>query len=433
MKKISIIISLIFISITGALTSCSEDYPGPNPVDVTANYSNKFSNPNSNLSLTYSGENMIGKSVDFSTVKGETANITLYDIIPGEKALRLTSVPLMGDDEGYSFKGEGVGVETEVAFSYEGRVANGILEINLKDIKMENSSLWANNYKFPLFDESGAIAAYVDTEMAPEASSGYNKLLNGVLSYFLPQLLQNVTLETDGDILATYSTDPILLDGVTLDEFSTNAMTHIVFVMNLLAGSITKSDIDKVTTERTYSGIAPRNLAYWYKKGDRMFVKLNLPAVIEQIMKNSGKTVDENLIATLYEAILKVDAIQIRNLLGKINESLDNTFIRLITGMDDNSFRQVFSWITEGIPMHVEVVEGHTHIYVDKETLLPLLNLLPEITPIVIDLLKNSLPANIRDFVIGIVADMLEQWSTDWPASQRFNIGLDLVPDTSEQ
>ena len=46
MKKISLIISLIFTSVTGILTSCSEDYPGPDPVDVTANYSNKFSNPN---------------------------------------------------------------------------------------------------------------------------------------------------------------------------------------------------------------------------------------------------------------------------------------------------------------------------------------------------------------------------------------------------
>lgn len=88
MKKISLIISLIFTSVTGILTSCSEDYPGPDPVDVTANYSNKFSNPNPTLTLVYNGENMTGKSVDFSTVKGETANLTFYDILPGEKALK---------------------------------------------------------------------------------------------------------------------------------------------------------------------------------------------------------------------------------------------------------------------------------------------------------------------------------------------------------
>lgn len=31
---------------------------------------------------------MIGKSVDFSTVTGETAIVTLYDILPGEKELK---------------------------------------------------------------------------------------------------------------------------------------------------------------------------------------------------------------------------------------------------------------------------------------------------------------------------------------------------------
>ena len=96
MKKISLIISLIFTSVTGILTSCSEDYPGPDPVDVTANYSNKFSNPNPTLTLVYNGENMTGKSVDFSTVKGETANLTFYDILPGEKAIKITSIPLSG-------------------------------------------------------------------------------------------------------------------------------------------------------------------------------------------------------------------------------------------------------------------------------------------------------------------------------------------------
>lgn len=434
MKKISVFLfgSLLCLTVP-FITSCDEDYPGPDPVEVTANYSNKFSNPNPNLSLTYSDEIMTGKSVDFSTVKGETANITLYDVIPGEKALQLTSVPLSGDAESYSFSGNGTGKDTDVTFKYEGRVSKGELEIHLSEIKMGNSNVWANNYKFPLFDNTDAIAAYVDTEMAPEAENGYNKFLNGVLSYFLPQLLQSVTLEADGDILAKYSTDPILLDGVSLDEFSNNAMLHFEFIFNLIGGAINKKDIDKVITERSYTGIAPRNLAYWYKKGDRIFIKLNLPAIIKQIMANSGKTVDENLIATLYEAILKVDAIQIKNIIIKINESLDNTFIGLIAKMDDDSFKQVFSWFTEGIPMHIEVVDGHTHIYADKETLLPLLKLLPDITPIVLNLLKEKIPENVQGLVISMLEGMLNDWAVDWPASQRFNIGLDLVPNISEQ
>ena len=68
MKKISLIISLIFTSVTGILTSCSEDYPGPDTEEETANNYNKKSNHNPTLTLVYNGENMTGKSVDFSTV-----------------------------------------------------------------------------------------------------------------------------------------------------------------------------------------------------------------------------------------------------------------------------------------------------------------------------------------------------------------------------
>lgn len=127
MKKISLIISLIFTSVTGILTSCSEDYPGPDPVDVTANYSNKFSNPNPTLTLAYNGENMTGKSVDFSTVKGETANLTFYDILPGEKALKLTHIPLTGDARGILFSRQRHRYYHPKHLYYEGRVVKGEL------------------------------------------------------------------------------------------------------------------------------------------------------------------------------------------------------------------------------------------------------------------------------------------------------------------
>ena len=90
MKKLSILFISFLTVISAFLTSCDEDHYGPAPVDVTANYSNKISNPNPNLVLTYNGDAMNGKSVDFSTVTGETAIITLYDILPGEKAIKIT-------------------------------------------------------------------------------------------------------------------------------------------------------------------------------------------------------------------------------------------------------------------------------------------------------------------------------------------------------
>ena len=234
MKKISLIISLIFTSVTGILTSCSEDYPGPDPVDVTANYSNKFSNPNPTLTLVYNGENMTGKSVDFSTVKGETANLTFYDILPGEKALKLTHIPLTGDAEGYSFQGKGIGTTTQSTFNYEGRVVKGRLILNLADVTMANANLWAKNYRFADVEHgTGKVIAdegngyqweekddkmtscaiyfrFPETEEATETSyNGQNmgSVLQGLLGYLLPCILKDITLEPDGNIIANYSGD----------------------------------------------------------------------------------------------------------------------------------------------------------------------------------------------------------------------------------
>lgn len=442
MKKISIFMFSSLLCLTVPfITSCDEDYPGPDPVEVTANYSNKFSNPNPNLSLTYSDEIMTGKSVDFSTVKGETANITLYDVIPGEKALSLNSIPLTGDEEGYSFSGNGTGTITGSTFTYEGRVTKGMLTINLSNIKMGNSELWSGHYLFanPVNEDSKLTvgAAYVDTEMAPEAQNGYNSLLRGVLSYFIPQLLHSVTLQEDGNILAEYSQESILLMGKKPDVFMAElkALTgwevmfseHITFLLNVIAGNIVQKDIDLVIKDRTYQS-SPLNLAYWYKKDERMMVKLNLAAVITQAMKSSEKIVDEQLLSTLSEALLKIDAIQLKNALILINKSLNNDIISYITQLDDYTFRSVFSWLAEGIPMNVKITEdGHTYLYLDKATLQPLLNLLPQIMPVISELIANNMTEDMANMLQETIDDLMNGIATDWPNSVRFNIGVDLT------
>lgn len=442
MKKISIFMFSSLLCLTVPfITSCDEDYPGPDPVEVTANYSNKFSNPNPNLSLTYSDEIMTGKSVDFSTVKGETANITLYDVIPGEKALSLNSIPLTGDEEGYSFSGNGTGTITGSTFTYEGRVTKGMLTINLSNIKMGNSESWSGHYLFanPVNENRKLTigAAYVDTEMAPEAQNGYNPLLRGVLSYFIPQLLHSVTLQEDGNILAKYSQESILLMGKKPDIFMAELQAmniedifsnkNLFFLITLISGEITQKDIDLVIKDRTYQS-SSLNLAYWYKKDDRMMVKLNLAAVITQAMKSSGKVVDEQLLSTLTEALFKIDAIQLKNALILINKSLNNNIINYITQLDDNTFRTIFSWLAEGVPLNVKITEDeHTCLYLDKATLQPLLDLLPQIMPVISELISSNMTDAmaymLKDMIDGIVNNI----ATDWPNSVRFNIGVDLT------
>ena len=238
MKKLSILFISSLIGTAGLMTSCSEDYPGPDPVDVTANYSNKYLSK-SNLTLTYDGDEMTGKAVDFSTVKGETANVTFYNVFPGEETLKLTDIPISGDANGYSFSGNGTGNLTGSTFNYSGRVENGQLTVNLTNIKMVNSAQMANTYALSdiiygrgkdmirnsdtgLYEwgesDGKMIAAplYVDMdiELSSDGSFLYavmTGLVKGMGGYLLAQLLDNVTLQPNGYITANYTTDEMML------------------------------------------------------------------------------------------------------------------------------------------------------------------------------------------------------------------------------
>lgn len=415
MKKIStyLISGILSCASLGLTTSCSdEDYPGPDPVEVTANYSNKFSNPNPNLSLTYSDDVIIGKSVDFSTVKGETANITLYDIIPGESALKLINVPIIGDETGYSFSGNGTGNVTEATFNYNGRVEKGKLTISLTDIKMAKSSQWAQAYitspmtygrgkdigynsetdQYEWIESDDRIITaplYTDMDVENWNNEDVDNIflyanitggVRGIGSYFIAQLLSGITLEADGNISAKYTSDELYIGDKKASEASTEDITN--FMVSKLFGKTTQEDIDKVTTGigRKYIS-SPRGLVYWYVKNEQFYVKLNLPAIITKVMQDKGKTVDENVIATLTDLILSSNPVQLKQLLTTINKELNNSLIAILVTIDDNDFQTIFSWIKDGIPMRIEKVDGNTRIFVEKEMLTPIINLLPSLAP----------------------------------------------------
>lgn len=451
MKKLSILLISSLIGTAGVMTSCSEDYPGPDPVDVTANYSNKYLGK-SNLALTYEGNELTGKSVDFSTVKGETANVTLYDVLPGEEAVSLTNIPLSGDATGYSFSGNGAGNYTNSTFTYEGRVENGRLSVSLTNIKMGNSPQVANTYKFSeiiygigkdMINSDGqyqwgesdnmmiAAPLYIDmdVELSSEGSYLYaimTSLVKGMGSYLLAQLLEDVTLEANGYITANYTADEIMLGSQKFSEIDandTNSMQEAAsFIMSKVyfpypMGGFQQQDITDVTTgvNRSYT-LSPKGLAYWYMKDNAFYLKLDLPAIITQVMKTQGKTIDQNLIATLADAILKVDPIQLKSILELINGQLDNSILSMIAGLDDQNFGMIISWFKDGIPMHFEQKDGNTYLCLTKDTLTPFINFLPSLETMMADIPLGSMLFN--SYVMPLYVG--------WPLISKLNIGLEL-------
>lgn len=433
MKKLSILFLSGFIGMSGLMTSCSEDYPGPDPVDVTANYSNKHLS-HANLVLNYSGEELFGKSIDFSTVKGKNANITLYDILPGEAVLSLTNVPLSGTSNEYTFSGDAVGTNTNIQFHYDGKVEKGHLIFNLTNVETAGSTQWAENYLFSEITKSSnetigseipvTGAGFVDTKMAESSDSDYNVFLRSTLAYFLPQFLHSVTLKADGNIQAEYSTGPIMIDGKVPDMEAEEAMGEVIeFIFaKLLAGGVTNEDVTAVIKDRTYY-TSPTNLVYWYPLNNQVRIKLNLPAIITLTLKGQGKVIDENLLSSLTDIILKMDPTQLKGILIKINGTLQNSIISFITNLDDKTFNTFFEWITIGIPMNIEEVDGHTHLYLDKATMQPILDMIPSLVPMII----NMLPDSTAEYLKTMLESMLNQFVNDWRNAQKFNIGLDLV------
>ena len=267
-------------------------------------------------------------------------------------------------------------------------------------------------------------AGFVDTKMAEGTDSDYNVLLRSALAYFLPQLLHSVTLKADGNIQAEYSTDPIVIDGKVPDMEEEGAMNEIVAFLfsKLLSGGVTNDDVTAAVKDRTYY-TSPTNLVYWYPENNRVRIKLNLPAVITLAMKGQGKVINENLLSSLSDIILKMNPIELKGILLKINGTLQNSIISFITNLDDQTFQTFFEWITVGIPMNIERVEGHTHLYLDKETIQPLLDMIPSLVPVII----NMLPESTDAFAKAMLESLLTQFATDWSNAQKFNIGLDLV------
>ena len=79
-------------------------------------------------------------------------------------------------------------------------------------------------------------------------------------------------------------------------------------------GGFQQQDIINATegVNRIYAP-SPKGLAYWYMKNDHFYLKLDLPAIIIQVMKSQGKSIDQNLMALLTDAILNSDPVQLKN------------------------------------------------------------------------------------------------------------------------
>ena len=428
------------------LASCEETYNDKLfwPGELSQEYGS-YIKP-STLDLTYSGEKLIGKTVSFQTEDSKKGTLTLNDIIPGEKETSFR-INLSEQEDNYTFSGETVSC-AGATVKYAGSITPKTMKLDLNVTMPQNQ--WIKTYQMSELTRgrgkdvvrnqttgeyewgesdnqilTAALYTDMDLEMVKEAGSLYatvSVIIKGMGGYLLPQLLKSVTLESDGNITAEYTSDELQLgeqkfSEIDMDNPASQQQVINFIMMKLMFNTLSADDITAATQGRNYAD-SPRGLAFWYLKNDLLYVKLNLPGIISLAMQGQGQTVDAHLIACITDAILKSNPFLLKTLLGVVSESLDNSLLSMIANMDHQSFQMFFSWMKEGIPMQIEKENGHTHIYLNREALSPLIAFIPHLQP-VMEGIPNFGPMLYNSY-LGPLYD-------NWSIITQLDLGLDLT------
>ena len=362
-------------------TSCEETYNDKLfwPGEISQEYGS-YIKPYT-LDLTYSGKKLVGKTVSFKTGDSETGTLTLNDVIPGEKETPISHIQLYENEEKgyYTFSGTNITMGGATV-KYSGSITPKTMKLDLNVVMADPQKL-VNKYDFALYEMVQDLtnefhpvqykgACYFDMKPkegigTDEASLMYllGNLAPGILQTLIPQLIKDIKLEKDGTITAYYSSDPI--------------NEELLFLpLNGDEAEVVQKQIQTVIENRTYEK-SPNGLAYWGQANNKLILKLNIPAIITEIIKNSQQQIDGELINGITEAILKTDPIRLKSLLSTLNAIVNNDILGYLVMVDDASFTALFNCIKNGIPMNItHTKDGHTYLYLDYQTLTPVINIL---------------------------------------------------------
>lgn len=380
-KKFSLLYVIgLFCAVSMMTTSCSNnDNDGPGiPDGVNATYS--ASGSDNVLALTYSSLPLPGKSATFNTTDGQTATITLDNVIPGELKTSFDKVPLTLNNAGTVYTFKTTNTQGDRAVAFEGSVEKGKMTLSL-DVTMTNALVgkW-NMVPFVLDDFFDIVSTPVSMawEVAPTLedpetnekittmAENIGSLGNSMGGMLLSACLRSVTFGKDGNITAEYAS----LDGYDI-------LQDIIFATEVPV----RDESDWVSS--------PANLCTYYVKGDKVYITPNIETIMALISGNAA-------------AKMKSDAG-----LGGM-EGLDPALIAVIMG-----------WLQTGIPMNIVTENGVTTLSLDKTTLSPFFPMIP-------GLLGSVVPEDMMGLLqmVGIHVDLLPD---AFACTTKFDVGLNMT------
>lgn len=370
------------------------------------------------LVLSYGESVLTGKEVVFDGTTGDNVSILFKDVIPGEKETTLTGVQVSDG------KFTGTTETTYATVNYTGSRKDKVLTLDLK-VTMKDPLKVAKSYKLGEYVngsievngevmESAALsgAMYMKwTAMNGSDDYGlpYSLLYKGIGGFLLPQVLSSITLEADGNIGAEYST-------------GSSIKFDMGMAMSFLMGQAPSvDDLNKLIPTTGWKK-SPKNLAYWYAKDSKIYIKLNIPGIIAQSMGGNGSADLSGIISQ----VLNGDPATVKGLIAKmLNVDL--------SGVSDASFAMLLDWVNNGIPLSVKTEKGHTYMYLDQEAFDPIFKMRPiegdpwnSETSDLLQVWEALSAANVIPEDYQMAGFLLGAFSSFWSSTTDFGIGLDL-------
>ena len=374
------------------LISCNDDddHDALAPSELNGTYSNKLSAPanGDSLILSYKGNTCIGKDVEFKTDDGKTADIILKYVLPHDKETAITAIPLTAGTGSYSFNGNAT-ASTGTAFCYQGSIQAGRLVLELSDITIPENRLATNRTWFVAHGN----ASYYDVDngsMQTMIGMLYNLVGGKLVSNLISSVLDDLSFQADGNIIARYAPLP---DSVRIG--------------NLIGSYVKHSANDWIAS--------PPNLAaYYVEDNTSLYVIPQIDMIIRQVMINKQTKAgsgDSSMEDALLAAYRKINTWSTTGIKMTIRESEEPAKGDLILILDKSEIQELFALL--------DIVK----VFIPEETLnTPVMDLLGDLIPPQFAGIAGIL---LKGKTLGAILDQLSQELNTIP----IEIGIYLYKD----
>lgn len=380
--------------------------------------------PGDNAMLTVNGGSTTG-SVQLTATSTTRGTLLLTNVLPGYAEISM-DVTLSGRTDGtFDITGE-KGLTTapsmisradaeSVIFNIsvsgnvtpEGKATVNLISALSTEAQGGLAGTWDLLSEVKLKEDDGAMTiaplwvTWSALDPAQANAEGFARGVGTFGSMPLYQVLHSVTFSTDGNIMAEYWSGNVDLQTAIFQGTVTDQETLITTFINIHE--------DEPWLE------SPRNLAFWYVKGDNLYVVPNITAILAQVGKDSGSSVDTG----------NLDISALLSKLGEYDITLTAELLSTVTG-----------WLQTGIPLKYVKSNGALKLYVDKEMCSPiieaLLPALPKLDEMIAKLIAENpddqsiqmLPMFLAMLQIKNFADLEPIWNNN---TDEFEISLNLT------